>query len=118
MKEKVKDVLPVAGNSADKRRPLIMVSPRERQNRRKNNIITSPVIEALQKQIEELNIQLEEATKVVVEKVIVAEPVAVVDNPASEYKKELAKLKKELTKKDSLIQELQDKLPSTEDISV
>jgi len=122
MRDNIKDVLPVASNSSDKRRPLLMTSPRERQNRRKEVKITSPIIESLTEQINQLEAKLAEQSEVVSTSsvmlyteeelnTVVSDKVNVIE---SSYKREIAKLKKELTKKETLIQELEDKLVSNQ----
>lgn len=104
----MKDQVPVSGNSSDKRRPLIMVSPGERQgktNKRKP-------IPDLNLQIEELQLELDtyKSSNCFTEKDALSMVSSSVAKLKEEHKKEIAKLNRELDKKDKKIQELTQQL--------
>ncbi|MBV5346651.1 hypothetical protein JZU46_00240 [bacterium] len=97
------DVTPQNSNSTDKRRPVLMVSPRERQNKRKAELITSPIIEDLQKQVENLNLEILALTESY--ETVISDLTAKLLE-AENIKKDMAVSKtKKLNKKDDLFSE-------------
>lgn len=101
----LKDQMPVAGNSSDTRRPILTVSPGERQKQLKN--LKSPKNKELDSLKEEFYLYKQEYvfTKLDLEEAVTS--------AVKDLNKELLKLNKELEKKNKLITEL-NKKPTVE----
>ncbi len=104
----LKDQVPVAGNSADRRRPILTISPADRQNK----------IKELKNPSSSKNI--EEAFKAYKSEFIFSEPEVeailadTVSKLEEEHKKEINKLSKELDKRNKKIVELTKQLEKVE----
>ena len=99
----LKDRLPESSNSADKRRPLIMVSPRDRQKRLKEDKIKNKLFEDLNNEIDDLKLALEQKEQMT--SYTEAQVSEIVSKLEAEYKKEVAKLSRELNNSKKKIEE-------------